>query len=99
MDRRAPQTIDMNPDGSFAAPPPRAGLPWSARIALAAFAVSFVTGLVAVAALALYIAAILIPVMILAGIGGYLGLKWQAWRQANASGRQGAWPPAPPLGR
>jgi hypothetical protein len=50
------------------------------RVGLVALGVSFVAGLVASAALLIYLVLILIPVAIVAGAVAYVALRLQLWR-------------------
>jgi hypothetical protein len=78
MNTRQPPLLDMTPQGEFRTPGFR--LSWPMRIGLVALGVSFVAGLVASAALLIYLALILIPVAIVAGLVAYLALRLQLWR-------------------
>jgi hypothetical protein len=65
--------LDMTPDGEFRAAPRPAGpvLGWKARLLLIALGSSFVLGIVASAAL-------LLPVVLAAGLYGYVALRLRA---------------------
>lgn len=69
--------LDMNPDGSFR-DPPRA--PLASRIALGAIVIAVLAGGIALAALAFWLAIILIPLAIGAGAVAYLAFRFQLWR-------------------
>ncbi|MGC8476197.1 MAG: hypothetical protein ACP5NP_07575 [Acetobacteraceae bacterium] len=73
--------IEMRLDGEIIPPRPR----WPARLAAWAIVIAVLAGLAAVAALAFWLAAILLPVAILAGLVAWAALRFQAWR----SGRGG----------
>lgn len=53
---------------------------WPMRIGLSALCISVICGIVAGAALLIYLALILIPVAIVAGLIAYLALRLQIWR-------------------
>ena len=77
--------IDMTPDGRFRAPP---RMPVSTRIIVGAVLVAAVAAGLAFAAFALWIALMLIPVVIAAGLVAFVALKfklWQGRRRAAAS--------------
>jgi hypothetical protein len=74
-DRRAPE-IELLPDGSYRPRRP----PIAARIFAWAVVVAVVAGALAVAALALWFALILIPVMVVAGVIAWLAFRFQLWR-------------------
>ena len=88
MSDRSPPELDLLPDGSYR---PRRQ-PVAARI--------FALGdrhrggrrcALAVAALALWFALILIPVMLVAGLIAWLAFRYQLWR---AGGSRGSWRPS-----
>ncbi|HTR17872.1 MAG TPA: hypothetical protein VMI52_12680 [Acetobacteraceae bacterium] len=89
MTKRSPIELDMTPDGQFRSPPPppRSGLPWLARIGLGAAVVAALAGLVAGAALALWLVSILLPVAILAAVIAWLAFRIQLWRLGGGSSR------------
>jgi uncharacterized membrane protein YdbT with pleckstrin-like domain len=69
--------LDMNPDGSFRDPPQA---PLATRLALGAIVVAVLAGGLALAALAFWLAIILIPLAIGAALVAYLGFRFQLWR-------------------
>jgi hypothetical protein len=77
------KTIDMAPDGTIRST--GFGLSWPMRIGLVALAVSFVCGAVAVGAIMLYLAAVLIPVALVAAGVAYVALRVQMWRLKGRS--------------
>lgn len=76
--------LDLRSDGSFAVPP-RPGLPWPARIGIAAALVALVGAGIAGAALALWLVLMLLPVIVLAALIAWGAFRFQLWR-----GRRGA---------
>ncbi len=85
MDRRFPKTIDMTPEGEFRSPMATPAISWPARVGLVALGVSLVTGLVASLALLAYLALLLLPIAIGAGLVAYLALRLQFRRGRRAS--------------
>jgi hypothetical protein len=59
---------------------------WKTRIFLVAFAISFVTGIIAVVAMALYLLALLLPFAAAMAVSDYIRSRWKVRR-----------PPAPPV--
>ena len=78
MQTRRPPLLDMTPQGEFRTPGFRLG--WPMRSGLVALGISVVAGLVASAALLIYLALILIPVAIVAAAIAYVALRLQIWR-------------------
>src|SRR3954452_7397348 len=67
---RIPPTLDMLADGSFRSEPrPTTGVPLSAKFMFGAVLVALVAGAISVAALALWLLSLALPVLILAGGG------------------------------
>lgn len=79
---RQPRIIDMTPDGAFREPP-RPKL--STRVLGIAILVAVVAGAIVVAALALYVALALIPVVLGAAAVAYLAYRYRLWRARRAS--------------
>jgi hypothetical protein len=76
--------IDMRPDGSFREP---VKPPLAARIFFWAIVVVTVAGSIVVAALALWVALALVPLVIGAAIVAYLAFRFQLWRSGGTLGR------------
>jgi uncharacterized membrane protein YdbT with pleckstrin-like domain len=76
--------LEMTPEGEFResefsrARALRAN--WVARIAVSAAVLAVVAGAIAAAALAFWVAMILLPVAIIAGLASYAMLRFQFWR-------------------
>lgn len=85
MSDRYPPQLDMLPDGSFRKPPRP---PILARVFLWAVVVAVIAGGLAAAAFALWIALLLVPVALLAGVIAWLAFRFQLWRARNAASRQ-----------
>ena len=77
-----PRTIDMTPDGDFVSPRPRSRPPGGFAITLGvgAAVVAAIAGAVVVAALVLWVASIMIPVALVAGVVAYAAFRFQSWR-------------------
>jgi hypothetical protein len=85
MSDRLPPQLDLMPDGRFRAPqrPPiltRIFI-WATIIAVVALGLAF-------AALALWIAMILVPIAIAAALIAWLALRFQLWRAGGSIGSQ-----------
>jgi hypothetical protein len=87
---RRPPVLDMTPEGEFRdpAPPPRAGMldRLLGRIGGVAILVALVAGGLVLAAVAVTFAALLLPVLIVAGLVG-AGSIWWRLRRARKQGR------------
>lgn len=78
--------LDMTPDGAFRTPP------WASRILRYAIVVAVLAGGLAMAALALWFALMLIPVVLAAALVAYVALRWRIWQAQRAqSGRGDLW--------
>ncbi len=84
----------MTPDGRFpepARPRPTFGtatrVPGSFKLLIGAVVVAFLAGTAAVAALALWIVSMLLPVVLVAGGVAYATFKYRQWRGGTASRR------------
>ncbi len=82
---RIPPVIDMAPDGTFRTKPSGMRAPLSFKLLLGATIVAVLAGAAAVAALALWIAALLLPVVVIAAAVAYGAYKYRNWRR-GASG-------------
>jgi hypothetical protein len=83
MSDRMPPELDLLPDGSFRPRRP----PVTARIFAWAVVIAVVAGVLAVAALALWLALLLIPVVLVAGLIAWLAFRYQIWRAGQARSR------------
>jgi hypothetical protein len=78
---RIPPTLDMLPDGSFrsqARAP--AGVPLSFKLMVTAILVALVAGAIAVAALALWVFSMVLPVLVVAGVAAWATLRFRRWQ-------------------
>jgi hypothetical protein len=83
-----PRTLDMTPDGEFVAPyvpEPRGPGVWAVRLGLAAAVVAAIAGAVVVAALMLWVASVMIPVALIAGVVAYAAFRFQVWRAQRST--------------
>jgi hypothetical protein len=90
---RAGPQIDMTPDGQFLEPPRETPAEKLLRYGVV---VAAIAGLVAVAALAFWLAVLLIPVVIIAAAVAYAAFRWRMWKLGRSAG--GELRP-PPFGR
>ncbi len=84
MDDRSPRVIlDMTPDGDFRAAPRFSGKPvssWPLKLGLGAAVVSAGAVALVAAALFLWLASVLIPIAIVAGLVAYIAFRIQVFR-------------------
>lgn len=89
---RQPPTIDMMPDGTFRLPPQQRGpgirfgsnlgmVPLSTKLLVAAVLLTVVAGCVAVAAFAIWVLSMLLPVIVLGGAAAYLLVRFKRWQR------------------
>lgn len=78
-----PPDLDLLPDGSFRPRQP----PLAVRVFRWALIVAVIAGTLALAALALWFALILIPVVIGAGVIAWLAFRFQVWRAGGPDGQ------------
>ncbi len=79
-----PPELDLLPDGSYRQRRP----PVAARIFAWAIVIAVVAAALAVAAFALWIALILIPVVVVAGLIAWLAFRYQVWRASVSDPRR-----------
>jgi hypothetical protein len=85
MTDRNPPELEMRADGSFRVPPRP---PILTRIFIWAAIVAVIAGGLAVAAFALWIALILVPVALLAAVIAWVAFRFQLWRAGSSIGGQ-----------
>jgi hypothetical protein len=85
MSNRVPPELEMRADGSFSLPPRP---PILTRIFIWAVVIAVIAGGLAAAAFALWIALILIPVALLAGVIAWLAFRFQLWRAGGSISRK-----------
>lgn len=94
MAPRTPPVIDMTPDGRFREPlrqgAPGIGprVPLSFKLLIGAVMVAVLAGTVAVAALALWVVSMLLPVMVIAAGIAYASFKYRQWRRSSPGGQR-----------
>ncbi len=83
----------MTLEGEFVSPPTA---PVSSRIMLWAAIIAVVAGAVTIAALALWLALLILPIAVGAGLIAYVMLRYKMWRAGQITGDQrGIWVPPP----
>lgn len=83
MMQRRPPTIDLLPDGRVRP----AGPALSLRLLVGAALVAAVAGALSLAALAIWVLSLLIPIAVLAGFVAWAALRWRRWRAGLGGGR------------
>ena len=82
------RTLDMTPEGEFVSPPPYGApgrnTPWANRLLRYAVLVAVFGGLVLVAALALWLALVMIPVVLAAVAIAYAAYRWRLWQATRS---------------
>jgi hypothetical protein len=82
-----PPVLDMTPEGEFrGAPgwkPPGSTTPWANKLLRYALVVAVLGGFVLVAALALWLALLMIPVVAAAAIIGYAAYHWRRYKEGR----------------
>ncbi len=89
-----PPTLDMLPDGRFRAPPRPAGMPLSTKLVIGATLVAVLGGSLAVAALAVWVVSMILPVVIIAGAVAWAAMRFRRWQLLRGQGNGGARYPA-----
>jgi hypothetical protein len=91
MNRRPPPELDMTVDGEFVSPPK---VPISSRILLWAIVIAIVAGALSLAALALWVALLILPVALGAAGVAWVVFRYRVWRaQQVVAGQRGVWRP------
>ena len=91
MNTHRPPDLDMNLQGEFVEPPRP---PIQSRIMLWAIVVAVLAGAFTIAAAALWLAMVLLPIAVGAGAVAYGLYRFQAWRAgASISGQRNLWRP------
>ncbi|HVC60989.1 MAG TPA: hypothetical protein VND19_11600 [Acetobacteraceae bacterium] len=85
MSDRVPPELEMRADGSFRLP---SRPPLLTRIFIWAAVIAVIAGGLAVAAFALWLALILVPVALLAAVVAWLAFRFQLWRAGGSITRQ-----------
>ena len=90
---RIPPTLDMTPDGRFRVPMGGKQMPWSMKLLLVAVAVALLGSALTLAALALWVAASLLPVVLIAAAVAWATLKYRGWRHRSSATNMNGHPP------
>lgn len=91
MNQRRPPQLDMTIDGEFVSPPKP---PVSSRILMGAIVVAILAGALSLAAFALWVALIILPVAFAAAVIAWAMFRFQLWRaQRSMSGQRSVWRP------
>ena len=85
MSERRPPEFEMTINGEFVSPPKA---PISSRILVWAIVVAVLAGALSLAALALWLALLILPVAIGAVIVAWLMFRYRVWRAQRAMGGQ-----------
>ena len=80
---KEPPLLEMTPDGRFYEP---SRTPLIGRIGRVAFVVAVLCGILASIALTIYIALLLIPIALGAGLIAYAAFRYQMWRARQRQG-------------
>jgi hypothetical protein len=89
--QRRPPDLDMTVDGEFVSPPRP---PLSTRIMFWAVIVALIAGGLSLAALALWVALIILPVALGAAVIAWAMFRYRIWRaQHSFGGQQNLWRP------
>ena len=80
---RKPPTIDMLPDGSFREPRRGNTVPFSAKLMVAAVLVTALSVSVAVAAFAIWVVSLVLPVIIIWGAVIWGTMKYRRWQSVR----------------
>ncbi len=91
MENHRPPELDMTLDGEFVSPPTP---PVSTRIIMWAVVVAMIAGALCIAAFALWIALIILPVAFGAAVIAWALFRYRLWRaQHSMSGQRNVWRP------
>jgi hypothetical protein len=89
MTKRRPPELEMTIDGEFISPPQ---VPLSSRILMGAIVVAVLAGALALAAFALWLALLILPVAFGAALVGWAMFRYRVWRaQRSMGGRSNVW--------
>jgi hypothetical protein len=91
MNQRRPPELDMTLEGEFIAPPKA---PISSRILMWAIVVAVVAGALSIAAFALWLALVILPVALGAAVVAWAVYRYRVWRaQTSVGGQRDVWRP------
>ncbi len=83
MNQRHPPELDMTANGEFVAPPKP---PLSSRILMGAIVIAVLAGMLSLAAFALWLALIVLPVAFAAAVVAWAMFRYRVWRAQQAMG-------------
>jgi len=84
----------MTLEGEFVTPPPPPQPPFSSRIMLWAIVVAVMAGALCIAAFALWLALLVLPVAVGAGVVAWGLFRYRLWRaQKSLGGQRSVWRP------
>jgi membrane protein implicated in regulation of membrane protease activity len=91
MNQRNPPELEMTLNGEFVSPPTA---PITSRILMWAIVVAVMAGALSVAAFALWLALIILPVAFGAAVVAWAMFRYRVWRaQRSVGGQRGIWRP------
>jgi hypothetical protein len=91
MNQRRPPELDMTISGEFVSPPKA---PISSRILLWAIVIAVLAGALSLAALALWVALLILPVAFGAAVVAWAMFRYRVWRaQRSMGGPPNVWRP------
>jgi hypothetical protein len=91
MNQRRPPELDMTIEGEFVAPPTA---PVSSRILMWAVVIAIIAGALSLAAFALWLALLILPVALGAALVAWAMVRYRIWRlQREVRGQRGLWRP------
>ena len=82
MNQRRPPELDMTIDGEFVSPPVA---PFASRVLMWAMVVAIITGAISLAAFALWLALMILPVAIAAAVVAWAMFRYRLWRAQQAT--------------
>ncbi len=89
MNQRRPPELDMTVEGELVSPPTA---PISSRILMWAIVIAIITGALSLAAFALWLALLILPVAFGAAVVAYGVFRYRVWRSQHAvSAQRGVW--------
>jgi hypothetical protein len=82
MDQRRPPELDMTINGEFVTPPKA---PLSSRILMTAIVIAILAGALSLAAFALWLALIILPVAFTAAVVAWAMFRYRVWRAQRST--------------
>jgi hypothetical protein len=91
MIQRRPPELEMTVEGEFVSPP---APPVSTRILMWAVVIAVIAGALSLAAIALWLALLILPVALGAAVVAWAMVRYRVWRlQRELRGQRGPWRP------